>query len=206
MKLQLKNEAGAGAGELNVSDTVFGAAFNEPLVHQVVVAYQSTGRAGTRKQLTRAEVRGGGRKPWRQKGTGQARAGTIRSPLWRGGGKIFPSSPDENFEKKVNRKMYRGAVRSILSELIRQDRLIAVKEFNIDAPKTKTLVAKLKGFNAKKILIVTDSVDDKLALASRNLPGVEVCAVSAADPVSLVSYDKVIMTQAAAKRFEEWLA
>src|SRR5262245_12998623 len=142
MKLQLKNETGAGAGELEVSDDVFGTAFNEALVHQVVVAYQSTGRAGTRKQKTRSEVRGGGRKPYAQKGTGQARAGTIRSPLWRGGGKIFPSSPDENFEHKVNRKMYRGAIRSILSELVRQERLVTVKEFKVDGPKTKALLAK----------------------------------------------------------------
>ncbi len=205
MKLQMINEAGK-TGEIEVSDVVFGAAFNEPLVHQVVVAYQAGGRAGSRKQLTRAEVRGGGRKPWRQKGTGQARAGTIRSPLWRGGGRVFPSSPDENFEQKVNRKMYRGAVRSILSELIRQDRLIAVKDFSIDAPKTKSLIAKLKSFNTKDVLIVTDVVDEKLVLAARNLPGIEVCAVSAADPVSLVGHDKIIVTQAAAKRFEEWLS
>ena len=156
MKLQLKNEAGAGAGEIEVSDVVFGAAFNEPLVHQVVVAYQAGGRQGTRKQKTRSEVRGGGRKPWRQKGTGQARAGTIRSPLWRKGGRIFPSTPDENFEHKVNRKMYRGAVRSILSELLRQGRLVTVNDFKVQAPKTKALLAKLKGLQADDALIVTE--------------------------------------------------
>jgi len=206
MKLQLKNEAGAQAGDIEVSDAVFGAAFNEPLVHQVVVAYQAGGRIGSRKQKTRSEVRGGGRKPWKQKGTGQARAGTIRSPLWRGGGKIFPNTPDENFEQKVNRKMYQGAIRSILSELVRQDRLVTVKEFKVETSKTKTLAAKLKGFGAGNTLIVTDSIDNNLALAARNLVGVEVTNVSGADPVSLVRFDKVIVTQAAAKRLEEWLA
>jgi len=205
MKLQVKNEAGAGAGEIEVSDAVFGAAFNEPLVHQVVVAYQAGGRMGSRKQKTRSEVRGGGRKPYRQKGTGQARAGTIRSPLWRGGGKVFPNTPDENFEHKVNRKMYRGAIRSILSELVRQDRLVTVNEFKVE-PKTKALLTKLKGLGLDNVLIVTEATDDKLALAARNLPAVEVCNVSGADPVSLVRFDKVVMTQAAAKRLEEWLA
>jgi large subunit ribosomal protein L4 len=205
MKLKLTNEAGAGAGEIEVSDAVFGAAFNEPLVHQVVVAYQAGGRAGTRKQKTRSEVRGGGRKPWRQKGTGQARAGTIRSPLWRGGGKVFPSSPDENFEHKVNRKMYRGAIRSILSELVREGRLVTVNDFKVE-PKTKALLAKLKGFDIQHALIVTDSLDNNLILAARNLPTIKVCDVSSADPVSLVHYEKVIMTQAAAKQMEKWLA
>lgn len=208
MKLKLTNDAGKGAGEIEVSDAVFGADFNEPLVHQVVVAYQAAGRAGTRKQKTRSEVRGGGRKPWRQKGTGQARAGTIRSPLWRGGGKVFPNTPDENFVQKINRKMYRGAVRSILSELVRQDRLVAVNDFKVEQPKTKALLSKLKSFGAEDnhILIVTDATDSNLTLAARNLPAVEVCSVSGADPVSLVRFDKVIVTQAAAKRLEEWLA
>jgi len=206
MKLQVMNDAGKGAGELEVSDAVFGAAFNEALIHQVVVAYQACGRQGTRQQKTRSEVRGGGRKPWRQKGTGQARAGTIRSPLWKGGGKTFPSSPDENFEHKVNRKMYRGAVRSILSELLRQGRLVTVNDFKVDAPKTKTLVAKLKGYDAKTVLIVMDDVDSNVELASRNLHSVEVCNVAGADPVSLVRFDKIIVTQAAAKRLAEWLA
>jgi large subunit ribosomal protein L4 len=189
-----------------VSDAVFAAAFNEPLVHQVVVAYQATGRQGTRKQKTRSEVRGGGRKPWRQKGTGQARAGTIRSPLWRGGGKVFPASPDENFEQKVNRKMYRGALRSILSELLRQGRLVTVAEFKMDQPKTKALVDKLKQLETPDVLIVTDALDQNLSLAARNLPDVDVRMVGAADPVSLIRHAKVILTQGAVKKFEEMLA
>jgi large subunit ribosomal protein L4 len=194
------------ASELQVSDAVFAAAFNEPLVHQVVVAYQATGRQGTRKQKTRSEVRGGGKKPWRQKGTGQARAGTIRSPLWRGGGKVFPASPDENFEQKVNRKMYRGALRSILSELLRQGRLVTVAEFKMEQPKTRLLADKLKQLETPDVLIVTDAMDDNLSLAARNLPGVDVRMVGAADPVSLIRHAKVILTQGAVKKFEEMLA
>ncbi|MCR4332292.1 MAG: 50S ribosomal protein L4 [Sulfuricaulis sp.] len=205
MKVQLMNATGS-ASELQVSDTVFAAAYNEPLVHQVVVAYQATGRQGTRKQKTRSEVRGGGKKPWRQKGTGQARAGTIRSPLWRGGGKVFPSSPDENFTQKVNRKMYRGALRSILSELLRQGRLVTVSEFNMDQPKTKTLVEKLKKLDTADVLIVTDTLNSNLELAARNLPDVDVRTVSQADPVTLVRHEKVIMTQSAVKKLEEMLA
>jgi len=205
MKVQMMNATGS-ASELQVSDTVFAAAYNEPLVHQVVVAFQATGRQGTRKQKTRSEVRGGGKKPWRQKGTGQARAGTIRSPLWRGGGKVFPSSPDENFTQKVNRKMYRGALRSILSELLRQGRLVTVSEFNMDQPKTKTLVEKLKKLDTADVLIVTDTLNSNLELAARNLPDVDVRTVSQADPVTLVRHDKVIMTQGAVKKLEEMLA
>ena len=205
MKVQVMNGSGS-ASELQVSDDVFAAAFNEPLVHQVVVAYQATGRQGTRKQKTRAEVRGGGRKPWRQKGTGQARAGTIRSPLWRGGGKIFPASPDENFTQKVNRKMYRGALRAILSELLRQGRLITMAEFKVDQPKTKTLAEKLKRLEMPDVLIVTDAPDENLSLAARNLPDVDVRLVGAADPVTLIRHEKVILTQVAVKKFEEMLA
>ncbi|WP_372521827.1 50S ribosomal protein L4 [Sulfuricaulis sp.] len=205
MKVQLMNATGS-ASELQVSDTVFAAAYNEPLVHQVVVAYQATGRQGTRKQKTRSEVRGGGKKPWRQKGTGQARAGTIRSPLWRGGGKVFPSSPDENFTHKVNRKMYRGALRSILSELLRQGRLVTVSEFNMDQPKTRALVEKLKKLDTADVLIVTETLDNNLVLAARNLRDVDVRTVSQADPVTLVRYEKVIMTQGAVKKLEEMLA
>ncbi|MGA9031882.1 MAG: 50S ribosomal protein L4 [Sulfuricaulis sp.] len=205
MKVQLMNATGS-TSELQVSDTVFAAAYNEPLVHQVVVAYQATGRQGTRKQKTRSEVRGGGKKPWRQKGTGQARAGTIRSPLWRGGGKVFPSSPDENFTHKVNRKMYRGALRSILSELLRQGRLVTVSEFNMDQPKTKALVEKLKKLDTADVLIVTDTLDNNLALAARNLPDVDVRTVNQADPVTLVRHEKVIVTQGAVKKLEEMLA
>ena len=205
MKLTVMNETGSGT-EIQVSDAVFGVAFNEPLVHQVVVAYQAAGRQGTRKQKTRAEVRGGGRKPWRQKGTGQARAGTIRSPLWRGGGKVFPSSPDENFVQKVNKKMHRGAMRVILSELARQGRLVTVGEFTMDQPKTQALAGKLGKLGGLDVLIVTDNLDDNLALAARNLPDVKVCTVSATDPVSLIRHEKVIMTTGAVKRFEAMLA
>ena len=205
MKLTMKNEAGAGA-EIEVSDAVFGVAFNEPLVHQVVVAFQSNGRQGTRKQKTRSEVRGGGRKPWRQKGTGQARAGTIRSPLWRGGGKIFPSTPDENFGHKVNRKMYRSALRAILSELTRQGRLLAVEDFKVERPKTKEFAARLKSLGAEDVLIVTESIDPNLALASRNLYRVDVRAANAADPVSLLKHERVIVTAGAIKRLEARLS
>jgi large subunit ribosomal protein L4 len=206
MKLNLINDTGAASGEMQVSEAVFGVTFNEPLVHQVVVAYQANGRQGTRKQKTRSEVRGGGRKPWKQKGTGQARAGSIRSPLWRGGGKIFPSTPDENFTQKINRKMYRGALRSILSELSRQGRLLAVSDFAVTEPKTQALAAKLKKMNAEHALIVTDSTDRNLTLAARNLPHVDVCTVASADPVALVHYEKIIATQAALKKFEEMFA
>lgn len=205
MKVKVINGTAAGS-EFEVSDAVFGARFNEPLVHQVVVAYQANGRQGTRKQKTRSEVRGGGRKPWRQKGTGQARAGTIRSPLWRGGGKVFPSSPDENFAHKVNRKMYRSALRSILSELVRQGRLLAVEDFKIERPKTKDFAARLKGWGAEDVLIVTEAIDANLALASRNLHRVDVRTINAADPVSLLAHERVIMTAGVLKRFEAWLA
>jgi len=205
MKVKVMNGTAPGA-EIEVSDAVFGAVFNEPLVHQVVVAFQANGRQGTRKQKTRSEIRGGGRKPWRQKGTGQARAGTIRSPLWRGGGKIFPSTMDENFTKKVNRKMYRSALRAILSELVRQGRLLAVEDFKIDQPKTKAFAARLKSMEAEDVLIVTESIDQNLALASRNLYRVDVRTTSAADPVSLLRHERVIVTTEAMKRFESWLA
>jgi large subunit ribosomal protein L4 len=203
VELSVVNEKGkkAGAG-LEVSDETFGAAFNETLVHQVVVAYQAGGRSGTRAQKNRSAVSGGGSKPFRQKGTGRARAGTIRSPLWRGGGKVFPAQT-QSFEQKVNRKMYRAGVRSILSELVRQDRLVVVDALAMDAPKTKALVERLGQFGASEALIVTDEFDMNLALSARNLPHVDVVDVANADPVSLVRYDKVIMTVAAVKRFEE---
>jgi large subunit ribosomal protein L4 len=206
MKLQLMNEAGQAAGtEIELADSVFGTAFNEPLVHQIVVAYQANARQGTRKQKTRAEIRGGGAKPYRQKGTGQARAGTIRSPLWRGGGKVFPASPDENFTHKVNRKMYRGALRAILSELVRQGRLVTVSDFKVAQPKTKAVVAQLKALNAPDALIVTEGLDEGLARAARNLPLVDVRPASAADPVSLLRHEKVVMTAGAIKRLEALL-
>jgi len=206
MKLSVMNSAdGKSKSEIEISEATFGVEFNEPLVHQVVVAYRNNGRSGTRKQKTRSEVRGGGRKPWNQKGTGQARAGTIRSPLWRGGGKTFPSSPDENFTNKVNRKMHRAALRAILSELVRQDRLVAVDTFTMDVPKTQALIEKLARFGTADVLIVTDTLDHNLGLSARNLHLVDVCDVSGVDPVTLVRHEKVIMTVPALKRFEEML-
>jgi large subunit ribosomal protein L4 len=206
MKLNVMNTAdGKSKSEIEISEKTFGVEFNEPLVHQVVVAYRNNGRAGTRKQKTRTEVRGGGRKPHAQKGSGQARAGSIRSPLWRGGGKTFPSSPDENFTNKVNRKMHRAALRAILSELVRQDRLVAVDAFTMDAPKTQALIEKLARFGTADALIVTDTLDKNLGLSARNLYLVDVCDVSGVDPVTLVRHEKVIMTVPALKRFEEML-
>lgn len=198
------NLAGAG-GTVEVADATFGKEFNEALVHQVVTAYLAGGRQGTRAQKTRSEVSGGGKKPWRQKGTGRARAGTIRSPLWRSGGVTFAARP-QDYTQKVNRKMYRAAMRSILSELVRQERLVAVEEFAVDAPKTKQLVAKLKELDLEKVLIVTEEVDEKLYLAARNIPNVDVVDVAAADPVRLVAFDKVLITVSALRKFEEKLA
>jgi len=199
------NLAGASAGSVEVADATFGKAFNEALVHQVVTAYLAAGRQGTRAQKSRSDVRGGGKKPWRQKGTGRARAGTIRSPLWRSGGVTFAARP-QDYTQKVNRKMYRAAMRSILSELIRQERLVVVEEFAVEAPKTKQLVAKLNELGLEKVLIVSDDIDEKLYLAARNIPNVDVVDVPAADPVSLVAFDKVLVTVSALRKFEEKLA
>ncbi|MBZ9567154.1 50S ribosomal protein L4 [Modicisalibacter tunisiensis] len=198
------NLAGAG-GTVEVADATFGKEFNEALVHQVVTAYLAAGRQGTRAQKNRSDVRGGGKKPWRQKGTGRARAGTIRSPLWRSGGVTFAARP-QDYTQKVNRKMYRAAMRSILSELIRQERLVVVEEFAVETPKTKQLVSKLGELGLEKALIVTDEVDEKLYLAARNIPNVDVVDVPAADPVSLVAFDKVLVTVSALRKFEEKLA
>ncbi|RUR29113.1 MULTISPECIES: 50S ribosomal protein L4 [Vreelandella] len=195
----------AGTGTVEVADATFGKEFNEALVHQVVTAYLAGGRQGTRAQKSRSDVRGGGKKPWRQKGTGRARAGTIRSPLWRSGGVTFAARP-QDYTQKVNRKMYRAAMRSILSELVRQERLVAIEEFSVEAPKTKQVAAKLKELNLEKVLIVTEEVDEKLYLAARNLPHVDVVDVAAADPVSLVAFDKVLVTVSALRKFEEKLA
>jgi large subunit ribosomal protein L4 len=195
----------ADGGSVEVSDAAFGREFNEALVHQVVVAHMAGARQGTRAQKTRSEVSGGGRKPWRQKGTGRARAGTIRSPIWRSGGVTFAAKPQDH-AVKVNRKMYRGALQCIVSELIRQDRLVAVESFNVDAPKTKALLNQLKSLDLPDVLIVTEEVDQNLYLASRNLKGVDVCDVQAVDPVSLISHDKVLMTVGALKALEEALA
>ena len=195
----------ADGGSVEISDAAFGREFNEALVHQVVVAFMSGARQGSRAQKTRSEVRGGGRKPWRQKGTGRARAGTIRSPIWRSGGVTFAAKPQDH-SQKVNRKMYRGALRCIVSELIRQDRLIAVESFSVDAPKTKSLLAQLKSLDLSNALIVTEEVDQNLYLASRNLKSVDVRDVQGADPVSLIAHDKVLITVGALKQLEEALA
>jgi large subunit ribosomal protein L4 len=192
-------------GSVEVSETAFGREFNEALVHQVVVAHLAGARQGTRAQKTRAEVSGGGRKPWRQKGTGRARAGSIRSPIWRGGGVTFAARPQDH-SQKVNRKMYRGALRCILSELIRQERLVVCDAFAVAGPKTKALLAQLKDLDLKNVLIVADEVDQNLYLAARNLKDVDVRDVSAVDPVSLISHDKVLVTVPALKKLEEALA
>ncbi len=194
----------AGANAINVSEATFGRDFSEALVHQVVTAYLAGGRAGTKAQKNRSDVRGGGKKPWRQKGTGRARAGTIRSPIWRGGGQTFAARPQDH-SQKVNRKMYRGALQAILSELVRQDRLIVLDSFELSAPKTSELLAKLSGLSFDKGLIITPEVEGDLFLATRNIPGVYVLDVAGLDPVSLVAAEKVIMTVDAVKKIEEWL-
>jgi large subunit ribosomal protein L4 len=201
MDIQLANSK----TKVSVSDAVFGAEYNEALVHQAVTAWRNGARSGTKKQLTRAEVRGGGRKPWKQKGTGQARAGTIRSPLWRGGGRTFAAVPRDH-SQKINKKMYRGALRSIVSELARQGHLIIAEDFTVDAPKTKGLIAKLAKLGSSDILIVTDTVDQNLMLSARNLPHVEVSDVEGLNPVALLSREKVLVTQAALKKLEAWLS
>ncbi len=201
MELVLKDAQSA----LQVSETTFGREFNEALVHQVVVAYAAAARQGTRAQKTRSEVSGGGKKPWRQKGTGRARAGTIRSPIWRGGGVTFAAKPQDH-SQKVNRKMYRGAIQSILSELVRQDRLVVVEKFGVEAPKTKELLTKLQALELKDVLIVTSEVEENLFLAARNLYKVDVRDVTGIDPVSLIAFDKVLMTADAVKQIEEMLA
>ncbi|ASI89708.1 MULTISPECIES: 50S ribosomal protein L4 [Vibrio] len=194
-----------GADALTVSETTFGRDFNEALVHQVVVAFAAGARQGTRAQKTRSEVSGGGAKPWRQKGTGRARAGTIRSPIWRTGGVTFAAKPQDH-SQKVNKKMYRGAMKSILSELVRQERLIVVDNFSVEAPKTKELVAKLKELELTDALIVTSEVDENLFLAARNLYKVDARDVAGIDPVSLIAFDKVVITAEAVKQVEEMLA
>ncbi len=195
----------AAGGSVEVSDVAFGREYNEALVHQVVVSYLAGARQGSKAQKTRSEVRGGGKKPWRQKGTGRARAGTIRSPIWRSGGRTFAAKPRDH-SQKVNRKMYRGALRCILSELIRQNRLVVADSFAVDSPKTKAFVAKLDELKLDNVLIVSDAVDENLVLASRNVKYVDVSDVAAVDPVALVSHDKVLITVGALKQFEESLA
>jgi large subunit ribosomal protein L4 len=190
---------------IKVDESIFGYEFNEPLVHQVVTAFLAGARAGTKAQKTRAEVSGGGTKPWRQKGTGRARAGTIRSPLWRKGGKIFAATP-RDYSQKVNRKMYRGALRAILSELVRQERLILVEEIALKEPKTKELVKMLNDLNIEKVLIVDEPVDRNLMLAARNLYKIQVCDATDVNPASLISFEKILMTTKALKKVEESLA
>jgi large subunit ribosomal protein L4 len=205
MKLKVVSK-GAQAEDVQVSDATFAREFNEALVHQVVTAYMAAGRAGTKAQKTKAEVRGGGIKPWRQKGTGQARAGSIRSPIWVGGGRAFAAKP-RDFSQKVNRKMYRGAIRSMLSELARQERLVVTNGLELDAPKTKMLVQKLSDFGlGNSVLVLVEAYDEKLELAARNLPYVDVLPVNALDPLSLARHDKVLATVAAVRLLEERLA
>ena len=200
----MKIKIAGGSNELQLSDATFGAEYNESLVHQVVTAYRNAGRSGTKAQLTKAEVRGGGKKPWSQKGSGQARAGSTRSPIWVGGGRAFAAKP-RSFEQKVNRKMYRGALRSMLSELVRQDRLVVTNGIGLEAPKTRLLAAQLKSMSLSNVLIVVEAIDEKLFLAARNLPHVDVLPVTALNPLALASYDKVLMTVGAVKMIEERL-
>ena len=206
MELQVINEQGKPTAKVAASDNAFGRDYNEALVHQVLTAYLANGRQGTRKQKSRGEINKSNKKPWKQKGTGRARAGRASSPLWRGGGKIFPNLPDENFSQKVNRKMYRAGVSSILSQLAREDRLAVVDKFTLDAPKTKLLSAKLKSMGFDDVLIITDSLDDNLRLSSRNLHNVEVVTAGYADPVSLMQHAKVLLTKGAIAKFEELLS
>ena len=200
MKLKL-----ADSGSVDVAESAFGVDFNEALVHQVVTAYLAGARAGTKAQKNRSEARGGGIKPWRQKGTGRARAGTIRSPIWVGGGRAFAAKP-RDFSQKVNKKMYRAALRSVFSELVRQDRLIVVEELTLEAPKTRLLAEKLKGMELNDVLVLNEAFDEKLFLAARNLPNVGVCDVASMDPVVLIRFEKVLVTLPALKLIEERLS
>lgn len=204
MELNIATPEGSN-GTVSVSEITFGKEFNQDLVHQAVVAYMAGGRQGSKAQKSRSDVSGGGKKPWRQKGTGRARAGTIRSPIWRSGGVTFAARP-RNFEQKLNKKMYRAAMRCILSELNRQERLVVVEEFDLDAPKTKTLVGKLNQFNLNDVLIISENVSENLYLASRNLHKVDVRDVQGLDPVSLIRFEKVVVTVSALKKIEEALA
>jgi large subunit ribosomal protein L4 len=200
MKLKMQ-----GAGSVDVADSAFAVDFNEPLIHQVVSAFLAGGRAGTKAQKNRAQVRGGGAKPWRQKGTGRARAGTIRSPIWTGGGRTFAASP-RDYSQKVNRKMYRAALRSLLSELVRQDRLVVTESIEMKAPKTKEMAALLKANGVDNVLIVNEAFDEKVFLSARNLPNVGICDAASIDPVVLMRFEKVLITLPALKLIEERLS
>ena len=202
MELKLINDQGA-AGTVAAKDEIFGRDFNQALIHQLVVAYEANARLGTRKQKDRGEVRHSTKKPWRQKGTGRARAGMTSSPLWRGGGKIFPNTPDENFSQKVNRRMYRAGMASILSQLAREDRIRVVDEFKVEHPKTKLLAQKVKSMGFDEVLVITDQLDSNLSLSSRNLHNVEVIAAQQANPVALVRYPNVLLTKKAVAKLEE---
>jgi len=204
MELKMVSDKG-DAGTVQATDHVFARDFNQALVHQIVVAFQANARIGSRAQKDRGAVRHSTRKPWRQKGTGRARAGMTSSPLWRGGGKIFPNSPDENFSHKVNRKMYRAGMASILSQLAREDRLRVVDQFKLDAPKTKLLAQKVKSMGFEELLVITDEVDENLLLSSRNLRNVEVMSVRNANPVALVRFPNVLLTKGAVAKLEELL-
>lgn len=204
MAVNLNLADASGGKNVPLNEAVFGQEYNEALIHQVLTAYFNGARAGTKAQKTRAEVRGGGRKPWRQKGTGRARAGTRSSPIWRSGGVTFAAKP-RDYSQKVNRKMYRAAIRSILSELLRSERLIGVEAMTLAAPKTKDLVTRLESLNVKHVLIVTNDHDTNLLLAARNLPHVDVCTAADIDPVGLIAYDKIVMTVDAIKHIEEKL-
>lgn len=206
MKLKIINEEGQASATMNASDGVFAREYNEPLVHQLVVAYQANARSGNRAQLNRAEVRHSTKKPWRQKGTGRARAGMTSSPLWRGGGRIFPNSPEENFTQKINRKMYRAGLASILSQLVREDRLAVVDEFQVIAPKTRLVAEKLKKMGLDSVLVLTDDLNENLVLATRNLPNVLVLEPKHADPLSLIRFPRVLLTKGAVSKLEEIFA
>ena len=206
MQLELLNEQGQATSKVDAPDTLFGREYNEALVHQIVVAFQANARQGTRAQLDRAEVKHSTKKPWRQKGTGRARAGMTSSPLWRGGGRIFPNSPEENFTHKVNKKMYRAGMAAIFSQLAREGRLAVVDSLKVDAPKTKLLAAKFKAMGLDSVLVISDVVDDNLMLAARNLANVLVVEPRFADPLSLVHYKKVLMTKGAMAQLKEMLA
>ena len=206
MELKVINEQGASTTTVNAADTLFARDYNESLVHQLVIAYQANARLGNRKQLGRSEVAKSKKKPWRQKGTGRARSGKASSPLWRGGGRIFANTPDENFTQKVNRKMYRAGMASIFSQLARENRLQVIEEFKVDTPKTKLLAQKLKGMGLEEVLVITDELDDNLLLSSRNLANVLVLNVNETNPVSLVRFKHVLLTRKAVSKFEEMWA
>ena len=206
MQVELLNDQGQGSAKLDVPETVFGREYNEDLVHQIVIAYRATGRQGTRAQKHREQVRHSTKKPFKQKGTGRARAGMTSSPLWRGGGRIFPNLPDENFTQKINKKMYRAGMAAILSQLAREGRLAVVDSMKLDSPKTKVLADKFKAMNLQSVMVIADEVDENLYLASRNLVNVYVVEPRYADPVSLVQYKKVIVTKAAIDQLKEMFA